>query len=262
MQHDFYFSAIARPNEPVIVNPCVPSPCGPFSQCRDIGGSPSCSCIGEYIGTPPNCRPECTINSECPSTQACIREKCKDPCPGSCGFGARCSVINHTPICTCPDGYTGDPFTYCQVKPPPPPEPVERDPCNPSPCGPNAQCRDGVCSCLPEYQGDPYKGCRPECVVNSDCPRDKACVRNKCADPCVGVCGQNANCLVVNHVPTCNCIEGFSGDPFYICRKIEGNFLSWFQIFMIIMMVSLVLNTFVYLQRYFTNLMKKCFSTN
>lgn len=100
-------------------DPCLPSPCGPNSQCRDIGGSPSCSCLANYIGTPPNCRPECTINPECPSNRACIKEKCRDPCPGSCGAGANCAVINHTPICTCPEGYTGDPFSNCFPKPPP-----------------------------------------------------------------------------------------------------------------------------------------------
>lgn len=99
-------------------NPCVPSPCGPNSECRDIGGSPSCSCSQNYIGSPPNCRPECTISAECLSNLACIREKCLDPCPGSCGLGAQCNVLNHIPICTCLEGLTGDPFTSCNPIPP------------------------------------------------------------------------------------------------------------------------------------------------
>lgn len=106
------------PTSPAIINPCIPSPCGPFSQCRDVGGSPSCSCLPEYQGAPPNCKPECSINAECASNLACIKEKCKDPCPGSCGIGAVCNVINHTPTCTCPDGYTGDSFVSCVLKPP------------------------------------------------------------------------------------------------------------------------------------------------
>lgn len=72
-----------------------------------------CSCLPNYIGRSPNCRPECTINSECPANLACINEKCGDPCPGSCGLYAQCSVTNHRPICTCPVGYTGDPFANC-----------------------------------------------------------------------------------------------------------------------------------------------------
>lgn len=107
------------PIQPVIMNPCIPSPCGLNSQCRDIAGTPSCSCLATFIGSPPNCRPECTINSECSSNLACINEKCRDPCAGSCGTIAECNVINHIPICTCPDGYTGDPFNSCHLKPPP-----------------------------------------------------------------------------------------------------------------------------------------------
>lgn len=103
--------------DPIYINPCIPSPCGPYSMCKDNGGTPSCSCLAQYIGSPPNCRPECITHSECPSNEACMREKCQDPCPGSCGWGAQCNVINHTPICMCPDGYEGNPFTQCNIKP-------------------------------------------------------------------------------------------------------------------------------------------------
>lgn len=100
------------------------------------------------------------------------------------------------------------------------PEPVQSDPCNPSPCGSNAQCQDGTCTCLPEYQGDPYAGCRPECVLSTDCPRNRACIRNKCSDPCPGTCGQGATCDVVNHIPMCSCPQGMSGNPFVQCRPV------------------------------------------
>lgn len=72
-----------------------------------------CSCISNYVGTPPNCRPECVVSSECGQDRACINEKCKDPCPGTCGIHARCQVVVHNPICSCPSGYTGDPFVSC-----------------------------------------------------------------------------------------------------------------------------------------------------
>lgn len=94
-------------------NPCLPSPCGPNSNCQVRGESPACSCQPNFIGTPPNCRPECTINPECPSQLACINQKCKDPCPGSCGVNAECKVINHNTICSCVRGFTGDPFSGC-----------------------------------------------------------------------------------------------------------------------------------------------------
>ena len=118
----FFFLHVAPPRDPVPVipsNPCVPSPCGPNSQCQAFGDVPSCSCLPSYIGAPPNCRPECVINSECPSNLACINEKCRDPCPGACGINAVCSVHNHVPICTCLDGYEGDALSSCSPKPPP-----------------------------------------------------------------------------------------------------------------------------------------------
>lgn len=106
-----------------------------------------------------------------------------------------------------------------------PPEPERREPCNPSPCGANAECREsngaGSCTCLPEYYGDPYTGCRPECVQNSDCDRSKACVNNKCKDPCPGVCGINAECRVQNHAPICLCLIGYEGDPTRSCQLTE-----------------------------------------
>lgn len=96
------------------------------------------------------------------------------------------------------------------------------EPCNPSPCGSNAVCKErngaGSCSCQPEYFGDPYVGCRPECVQNSDCDRSKACSNNKCKDPCPGVCGINAECRVQNHAPICLCLEGYNGDPSTSCE--------------------------------------------
>lgn len=65
---------------------------------------------------PPNCRPECSVSSECSQDKACVNQKCIDPCPGTCGSNARCNVLNHSPICSCPSGYTGDPFVQCIVE--------------------------------------------------------------------------------------------------------------------------------------------------
>ena len=105
------------------------------------------------------------------------------------------------------------------------PAPAEpRNPCYPGKCGQNAQCRIhndiGVCSCLPEYFGNPYERCRPECETNADCDRSKACERNKCVDPCPGVCGFRAECRVQVHVAMCYCPAGYEGDPFTSCRPI------------------------------------------
>ena len=109
----FMFSAVvAEPSDP-----CNPSPCGPNSQCRNRDGQAVCSCLPTYVGAPPGCRPECVVSSECAPNRACVNQKCVDPCPGTCGQNARCEVINHSPICSCRQRYTGDPFSRCSPIP-------------------------------------------------------------------------------------------------------------------------------------------------
>lgn len=98
-------------------DPCMPSPCGLYAECRNINGVSSCSCLPSYVGSPPYCRPECMMHSDCSSDLACIAEKCRNPCAGSCGIYATCFVNNHIPVCLCPDGFTGDPFRQCSPKP-------------------------------------------------------------------------------------------------------------------------------------------------
>lgn len=219
--HQFHLLPAIIHEQEVTESPpsCVPSPCGPNSKCQIVGRSPACSCLSDYIGSPPNCRPECVLNSECGPTEACINQKCRDPCPGSCGFEARCHILNHVPICNCLDGYTGDPFVRCSPTPPVTESPKQStDPCDPNPCGSNADCFNGECRCQDNYQGNPYDGCRPECTLSADCQRNQACMRNRCVDPCPGTCGVNAVCEVSNHIPVCSCIQGYEGDPFSSCR--------------------------------------------
>lgn len=201
---------------------CIPSPCGSNSECRVIGETPSCTCLDNFIGSPPYCRPQCVSNSECAPQFACNNQQCEDPCVDLCGTAAVCRVVSHTPMCTCPEGFTGDPFTSCI------PRPVKiqeehLSPCNPSPCGPNSECLErngaGACHCFAGYFGNPYEACRPECILNSDCPMTKACQQQKCRDPCPGACGVGADCIVINHLPTCNCLLGYTGDPYRSCSK-------------------------------------------
>ena len=109
-----FWKLLGRPSITYLpADPCQPTPCGPNSQCRVAGETAVCSCLVNYIGRAPNCRPECTTNSECPRNLACINEKCRDPCPGTCGSYATCTVSNHQPICRCLEQFTGDPFSTC-----------------------------------------------------------------------------------------------------------------------------------------------------
>lgn len=98
------------------IQPCIPSPCGPNSQCREVDNHAVCSCLPNYIGSAPNCRPECVVSSECAQDKACLNKKCQDPCPGTCGQNARCQVVSHNPICSCSPDFTGDPFVRCVPK--------------------------------------------------------------------------------------------------------------------------------------------------
>jgi hypothetical protein len=114
------------PSQPVYEetpkNPCSPqhNPCGPFSECRqDYNNLAICTCLPGYLGSSPNCHPECTINSDCSNDKACINQKCKNPCDGVCGFGADCKVQNHNAICVCPEGTQGDSFKSCTPIPTP-----------------------------------------------------------------------------------------------------------------------------------------------
>lgn len=180
-----------------------------------------CTCLAEYQGDAyRGCRPECVLNNDCPRDKACVRNKCTDPCPGTCGQNAECTVINHIPTCTCLTGYGGNAFVLCT----PIKEPDVTNPCNPSPCGSNSQCREingqAVCSCVPGYIGSPPT-CRPECVTSAECPLNEACVNQKCINPCPGSCGIAAECHVVNHNPICSCRPKYTGDPFIRCTLIR-----------------------------------------
>lgn len=94
-------------------------------------------------------------------------------------------------------------------------------------CGPNAVYKEhngvGACVCMPDYFGDPFIGCRPECLQNSDCAFNMACINSKCIDPCNNACGTNAECACVNHNPMCYCIPDFTGNALYGCHPIPDN---------------------------------------
>ena len=93
----------------------------------------------------------------------------------------------------------------------------------PDPCGRYAQCRNvggvAACSCLPGYVGVP-PNCRPECLIHSECPSNRACIDEKCRDPCPGACAAGAECTVIMHNAVCRCQQGYEGDPFTGCRRV------------------------------------------
>lgn len=206
----------------LLLNPCLSSPCGPHAKCSVTDDGYDCECLPNYINAPPNCRAECSTNYHCMSNMTCVNQHCINPCMNTfCGVNANCHVENHTPICECPKNHTGDPFVECTLEVIPP----KVDPCDPNPCGQNAMCQEeegGVsCVCLPDHYGNPDEGCMPNCKSNSDCPSDRMCHRNECYNPCPSICPENSDCSVENHLPTCACKDGYTGDAYENCTKIE-----------------------------------------
>jgi len=101
---------------PIPPNPCVPSPCGPNSVCQVASsGEAQCACQDKMIGTAPNCRPECLVSSDCRVDRACVNQICVDPCPGTCATNAECRVVQHSPVCSCREGFEGNGFDQCRT---------------------------------------------------------------------------------------------------------------------------------------------------
>ena len=157
--------------------------CGQFAECNPGGTRNGCQCRSGYIGEPPLCRPQCLRNAYCAKNQACISDKCQNPCIGACGIDAICKVINHLPICKCPENLdSGDPYKECyeskstrnqteqeviiQIQ-------ISEKSCSNQICASNAVCKisqisnQNYCECISGYIGDPVgSGCRPLCILN------------------------------------------------------------------------------------------------
>lgn len=100
-------------------NPCLPNPCGINTECKIQNRKPVCTCLPNFVGDPKTgCQPECVLNTDCKNHQACIDYRCRDPCAfgNICGLGAVCQCKDHTPLCSCREGFVGDPFLQCLPK--------------------------------------------------------------------------------------------------------------------------------------------------
>lgn len=229
------------------VEPCKElSPCAKSAKCSVIDSSPVrtmvCECPELWVpDANGECRqivlatePGCQQDTDCPEQETCINRQCRNPC--NCGIDAECRIVNRRPVCSCRNGFDGNPNTACRVLGCRIDSECESEkacvngncisPCLiGSPCVENAECfvsgNQPQCRCLSGYRGNPWSRCSiVECRTNGDCPFDKTCENSACVNPCVydKQCAPRAECRAQNHAAVCRCPTGMVGNPLIECR--------------------------------------------
>lgn len=233
-------------------NPCTAlEPCQRPARCEVVPSTPVrtmiCVCPEGYVSSGSGtCKPlnevvkigGCISDSDCSSNKACINDICRDPC--NCGPNADCRVKDHRPVCSCAQGYDGNPQIECV------PLGCKSDTecssthscinrqCVPAcaadrnSCGTNAVCyginHRAICECSIGLSGNPHVACVPlGCRSDSECQKDQACVNAKCENLCekTNVCGRTEVCRMYNHRPECACPAGFIPDINRGCVQME-----------------------------------------
>lgn len=225
-----------------INNDCVDAcsvlePCHRPSECQITPTTPVrtmiCTCPDGYISNgSSSCKPTnmvvkvggCISDADCSEDRACLRGICHNPC--NCGLNAECRIKNHKPVCSCRQGYVGNPEfectrVECSVNSDCPTTYLCRNQqctpaCQGEQCALNAEClavnHRAVCECIPGYRGNARGvSCIPiGCQTNNDCPSDRACVNAQCINPCetTANCTIDEVCKVYEHRPQCACPSG------------------------------------------------------
>lgn len=159
---------------------------------------------------------DCTNNAECIENQCHCKDgfyakgsNCEDidECASKnsvCGVNAVCINTPGGYNCECAAGFVGTP-----------PHVSCRAPCDDVKCGEHAYCKpDGIeayCVCEEGWTFDP-NDIAAGCIDINECDISLALVER---------CGKNANCTNTLGSFTCQCPEGYSGDPFKQCFDID-----------------------------------------
>merc|ERR1719232_2387775 len=202
-------------------NPCeVTGSCGPNARCQAVNNQPTCSCPTGFSGIPRNGSPDpqhgCVrtpvgcgagnntlASTGCSGGHSCVRDVCLQECgtDTDCALGERCITETDssrrvdTRVCIKICFYDA----HCLAG-----EYCEENVCRPG-CRSDSNCPFGqICGRGPE---DSIRECEDGCHFSNDCPIGRECRDGQCSDPCEGFteCGTNAECVAVNHFPTCKC---------------------------------------------------------
>ncbi|KAK0179394.1 hypothetical protein PV327_005151 [Microctonus hyperodae] len=60
------------------------------------------------------------------------------------------------------------------------------------------------------------------CMNDTQCLNSEKCIDSECIDPCLGLCGIDAICKVINHTATCSCFQCYEGNPHIRCTPYLG----------------------------------------
>lgn len=145
---------------------------------------------------------ECNYHSDCGPSRSCFDHKCVDPCsvPNVCGPGADCSPLNHSAVCTCQPGHTGDPNLGCT--------PVQYCKADHQ-CPTGSSCNGGICTSLCSSTRDCIGDqlcinglCQPTCRHNATCPDYQYCLNSICVQELKCItnddCDYNEKCVKNN----------------------------------------------------------------
>ncbi|CAH2009921.1 unnamed protein product [Acanthoscelides obtectus] len=148
--------------------------CQNGGTCKVGAKQPECSCPKYFAGR------RCEIN-------LCLARSPPDGCKESCNCqnGGTCNILNDKAICRCPDNYGG---YHCETY-------VG----NANPCS-NRCLNDGICV-LPSLEADPICYCTVSWTGDL------------CDKPakCKNYCQNQGHCSVIDNLPYCSCIDGYSG---------------------------------------------------
>lgn len=230
----------------VDINECLNNPCGPGAVCNNVPGRFTCQCPGGSSGDAytKGCNEikklvQCNDKNPCPHGEKCVTnaggsnvcvcgqgytrdsvsqncrdvDECTENDKPACGVNAICKNLPGSYECSCPSGFNGNPFHFCE------------------------ECNSAECQCQPPYQLVGGNCILAGCSNGNKCPNGAECISitggvSYCACPkgfrtqtdgsCEDIdecsenqqaCGYDAVCTNTEGGFNCDCPPGYNGDP-------------------------------------------------